>query len=66
MPWTVSGVVEKKKGFLSDFVSGDWTMSGLCRMHGISRATGYAGPRHYIDRGQGLDARSHAPGQASA
>ena len=62
MPWTVSGVLEKRKDFLADFVSGDWTKSELCRMHGISRPTGYAVLRRYADSGdQGLEARSHAP-----
>jgi transposase len=62
MPWTVSGVVEKRKDFLADYVSGDWTMSELCRMHGISRPTGYAVLRRYADSGeQGLAERSHAP-----
>ena len=62
MPWTVSGVVEKRKDFVADFVSGDWTMSELCRMHGISRPTGYAVLGRYADLGdQGLAERSHAP-----
>jgi transposase InsO family protein len=55
-------VVEKRKDFLADYVSGDWTMSELCRMHGISRPTGYAVLRRYADSGeQGLAERSHAP-----
>src|ERR1035438_10191190 len=62
MPWTVSGVVEKREDFLADFVSGDWTMSELCRLHGISRPTGYAVLRRYTaDGDQGLAERSHAP-----
>ena len=62
MPWTVSGVLEKRKEFLADFVSGDWTMSELCRMHGISRPTGYAVLERYAAAGEaGLGARSHAP-----
>ena len=62
MPWTVSGVVEKRKDFLAEFVSGDWTMSELCRMHGVSRPTGYAVLRRYAASGeQGLAERSHAP-----
>jgi transposase InsO family protein len=55
-------VVEKRKDFLADFVSGDWTMSELCRIHGISRPTGYAVLRRYADSGaEGLAERSHAP-----
>jgi len=37
-------------------------MSELCRMHGISRPTGYAVVRRYAADGHaGLEARSHAP-----
>jgi transposase InsO family protein len=55
-------VVEKRKDFVGDFVSGDWTMSELCRMHGISRPTGYAVLRRYAEDGnEGLAQRSHAP-----
>jgi len=62
MPWTVSGVMEKRKDFVADFVSGDWTMSELCRQYGISRPTGYAVLRRYAENGEpGLAARSHAP-----
>ena len=71
MPWTVSGVVEKRKDFLSDLFSGDWTMSELCRMHKISRPTGYAALRRYEAEGEaGLAPRSHAaerhPNQTAA
>jgi transposase InsO family protein len=62
MPWTVSGVMEKRKKFLADYVSGDWSMSELCRIHGISRPTGYAVLRRYAEEGEaGLAERSHAP-----
>jgi transposase InsO family protein len=62
MPWTVSGVVEKRRDFLADFVSGDWSMSELCRMYGISRPTGYAVLQRYAASGmEGLEERSHAP-----
>jgi hypothetical protein len=54
--------MEKRKEFLADYVSGDWTMSELCRMHGISRPTGYAVLRRYAECGEeGLAERSHAP-----
>jgi len=53
--------LEKRKDFLADFVSGDWTMSELCRMHGISRPTGYAVLARFAACGEaGLEARSHA------
>ena len=59
MPWKVSGVMEKRKDFVADFVSGDWTMSELCRQYGISRPTGYAVLRRYAENGEpGLAARA--------
>lgn len=62
MSWTVSGVVERRKEFLLDYVSGDWSMSELCRIHGISRPTGYAVLERYARQGEaGLGALSHAP-----
>ena len=62
MPWTVSGIVEKRKAFLADYVSGDWSMSELCRIYGISRPTGYAVLERFAARGDpGLEQCSHAP-----
>jgi len=62
MPWTVSGVMEQRKDFLTDLLSGDWTMSELCRIHKISRPTGYAVLRRYGSDGEaGFAPRSHAP-----
>lgn len=62
MPWNVSGVLEKRKEFLAEYVSGDWTMSELCRMYGISRPTGYEVLRRYAAGGlEALGERSRAP-----
>lgn len=62
MPWTVSGVVDRRKEFLSDYLSGDWSMSELCRIYGISRPTGYAVLERSAHPGEaGLGACSHAP-----
>jgi transposase InsO family protein len=62
MPWNVSGVLEKREEFLADYVSGDWTMSELCRMYGISRPTGYEVLRRYGEGGvAALGQRSRAP-----
>jgi transposase InsO family protein len=49
MPWKVSGVVEKRKRFVEEWLSENWTMTELCARHGISRQAGYntlAGYRH--------------------
>ncbi len=62
MPWKVSGAVEKRKEFLADYGSGEWTMSDLCRAYGITRPTGYAVLRRYAQDGEaGLEERSRAP-----
>jgi transposase InsO family protein len=54
--------LEKRKAFLADYVSGDWSMSELCRIYGISRPTGYAVLERYAQHGaSGLEERSHAP-----
>lgn len=62
MPWEVSGAVEKRKRFVSEYESGEWTMTDLCRAYGISRPTGYAVLRCYEREGEaGLTERSRAP-----
>src|SRR5438270_10969836 len=62
MPWNVSGVVDKRKSFVEDYASGDWTVSQLCRIYGISRVTGHAVLRRWREAGEiGLEARSRAP-----
>ena len=62
MSWNVSGVLEKRKQFLSDYELGEYSMSVLCRLYGISRPTGYAVLRRYAREGEaGLVEHSHAP-----
>jgi transposase InsO family protein len=62
MPWEVSGIVEKRKQFLADYESGEWTMTDLCRMYEITRPTGYAVLRRYDRAGEaGLEEQSRAP-----
>ena len=41
MPWKVSGVVEKRRQFVEQWLSEEWTMTELCARHGISRQAGY-------------------------
>lgn len=61
MTWKVSGVVEKRKEFLAEYASGEWTMTDLCRTYGISRPTGYAVVGGYLRGGEaGLEERSRA------
>src|SRR5471030_3225411 len=62
MPWEVSGIVEKRKQFLADYESGEWTMTDLCRAYEITRPTGYAVLRRYTRAGEaGLEEQSRAP-----
>jgi transposase InsO family protein len=62
MPWKVSGVVERRKQFLAEYASGQWTMRDLCRVYGISRPTGYEVLRRYAEGDEaGLEEQSRAP-----
>ena len=62
MPWKVSGGVEKRKQFLAEYESEEWTMTDLCQAYGISRQTGYQVLRRYRQAGdEGLEERSRAP-----
>ena len=62
MPWKVSGVVEERTRFVVEYESGAWTMSELCRHHGISRKTGYKILVRWEQAGaEGLKDLSRAP-----
>lgn len=62
MPWKVSGVVEKRKQFMSEYQTGEWTITELCQAYGISRETGYQVLQRYRSLGEeGLEERSRAP-----
>ena len=62
MPWKVSGVVERRKGFVREWLSENWTITELCSRHGISRQAGYDTVARYQQAGwEGLEERSRAP-----
>jgi transposase InsO family protein len=62
MPWKVSGVVEKRRQFVEEWLSENWTMTELCMRHGISRQAGYNTLARYQHAGwEGLKAHSRAP-----
>ncbi|HEX8814951.1 MAG TPA: DDE-type integrase/transposase/recombinase [Terriglobales bacterium] len=62
MPWKVSGVVEKRKQFVEEWLSEQWAMSELCAHHGISRQAGYNTVARYQREGwRGLEDHSRAP-----
>ena len=62
MPWKVSGAVEKRRLFVEQWLSENWTMTELCARHGISRQAGYNTLARYQHAGwEGLEALSRAP-----
>jgi transposase InsO family protein len=62
MPWKVSGVVEKRRLFVAEWLTENWTMTELCARHGISRQAGYNTLARYEQGGwKGLEEQSRAP-----
>lgn len=46
MPWKETSLVEERKKFIEDWLTSHTEVSGLCRVYGISRKSGYK----WIDR----------------
>ena len=62
MSWKVSCVMSERMKFIVESESGQWSMSEMCRRHGVSRKTGYKWLRRYMEDGvDGLKNRSRAP-----
>src|SRR5579864_6650499 len=62
MPWKVSGVVDKRRVFVEQWLTENWTMTELCARQGISRQAGYDTVDRYQREGwPGLAERSRAP-----
>lgn len=62
MPWMETDAMRERVRFLVDYTSGDWTMSELCRRHGVSRPTGYKWVKRFEAEGiAGLRERRRAP-----
>lgn len=62
MPWRESCAMDERIRFISDELSGEWSMTELCERYAISRKTGYKWLERYrLDGAAGLVARSHAP-----
>jgi transposase InsO family protein len=54
--------VEKRRLFVEQWLSENWTMTELCARHGISRQAGYNTLARYQQEGwEGLEAQSRAP-----
>ena len=62
MPWKVSGVVERRRQFVQEWETENWTMTELCARHGISRQAGYNTVKRYEQGSwEGLAEQSRAP-----
>lgn len=61
MPWQETSVMDQRKDFIADWLSCE-TISGLCRVYGISRTTAYKWIERYEeDDEDGLADRSRRP-----
>lgn len=62
MPWKVSGAMDQRLHFVSEYLKHVRTMTELCAEFGISRKTGYKWAQRYADQGAtGLEERSRRP-----
>jgi len=52
MSWQKTSVMEEKLKFILAWKSGLYTVSDLCRMHGVSRVTGYRLINRYKEEGE--------------
>lgn len=64
MTWEGPSVMEKKMGFILEWLEGTTSMSDLCAGYGISRPTGYELIQRYAEEGvAGFEPKSRAPHQ---
>lgn len=62
MPWNESTRMDERRRFVEAYLSGQLSMTELCRGAGVSRPTGYLWIERYRCYGEaGLQDRSHAP-----
>src|SRR5512134_118276 len=62
MPWNEISVMDQRTRFVAAWLSGEYSVSGLCRSYGISRKTAYKWIDRYMQAGPGgLDEQSRAP-----
>jgi putative transposase len=60
MPWLETDPVKERKRFILEATGGLFSVSELCRRHGVSRKTGYKWLNRYVAEGpDGLEDRSH-------
>ena len=62
MPWRETQVSQERAQFVHECLSGEWTVTELCRRYGISRKTGHKYLARYKEEGwEGLEDKSRAP-----
>jgi putative transposase len=62
MPWRVECVVEQRLRFITEWQREEFSLAELCRLHHITRQTGYKWLDRYAREGlEGLPDRSRAP-----
>lgn len=64
MPWKESSPVTEREHFINDYLTGDHSMSELCRRYRVSRKTGYKWVDRYMSRCELVDRSSkphHSP-----
>ena len=62
MPWSETTVMTERVSFIADLESNLFTMTEVCKRHGISRPTGYKWAQRWVAEGvDGLKDRSRAP-----
>jgi len=62
MSWKARCVMDERRGFIEDWLKGEWTVVSLCRAYGVSRKTGYKWIARFKESGfVGLEDRSRAP-----
>jgi transposase InsO family protein len=62
MPWNESTWMDERRRFVEAYLTGQFSMTELCRSAGVSRPTGYLWVERYRLQGEaGLADRSHAP-----
>ena len=62
MPWKETGAMDERVKLIGDYLDGQWSITELSEVYGVSRKTIYKWVDRYCDEGiQGLDDRSRAP-----
>lgn len=62
MPWKESSAMQEKQSFIMEWLSGEASVTALCKEFGISRTLGYIYINRYLQSGrEGLEERPRTP-----